>query len=207
MVNETSQYDIPDRLLRASSASPRADKRKDIGEAKIIYTISGRAKVRVIRERDRKVRAWLLAVLAVTALAAGSLEGWIAWQQSKQIPNIPLSEKIKVSPPVFQPADVAPSTTKSSGRNNQKTPTEIVFDSMTTRRPPPPQPIAPKAVEPTAAQLAPTKPVVPTGSTSATPQPAAEKPATVAAPVVPLNKENTSIAADNQTPAPAKVQP
>jgi hypothetical protein len=153
MGNETSQYDIPDRLLRVTNAQSRVDMRKDIGEVKITHTIFGRAKVRVIHERDKKIRAWLLTVLAVTALAAAAWQGWIALQQSELNETPPtVSEKIRVSPPVFQPEDVAPSATASSGRSKHKTPNESVFDSMTTRRPPRPPPIGLNAVEPTAAQ-------------------------------------------------------
>lgn len=155
MGHENRQYDIPDHLLRAPEAPPRVSMRKDIGQAKITHSIFGRAKVRVIREQDNKRRAWLLLVLAVTALAAASFQGWIALQQSEMIaPPTSLSEKIEVSPPVFQPEEAAPTATPSSGRSKQKTPTEILFDSMATRRPP--QPVRLKAAEPTAA-----KPVTP----------------------------------------------
>ena len=148
MGNETSQYDIPDRLLRVTNAQSRVDKRKDIGEAKITHTIFGGTKVRVIHERDKKIRAWLLTVLAVTALAAAAWQGWIALQQSELAAHrLTSSEKIRVSPPVFQPEDVAPSDTASSRKSKQKTPSESVFDSMTTRRPPRPPPIGLNAAD------------------------------------------------------------
>lgn len=76
MGHEISQYDIPDRQLLATKAQSRAGMGEDIGEAKIIHTIFGRAKVRVIREQDKKRRAWLLATLVVMALAAAAWEGW-----------------------------------------------------------------------------------------------------------------------------------
>jgi hypothetical protein len=172
MGNETSQYDIPDRLLRVSNAQSRVDIRKDIGEAKVTHTIFGRTKVRVIHERDKKIRAWLLTVLAVTALAAAAWQGWIVLQQSELAAHrITSGEKIRVSPPVFQPEDVAPSPPSTSRKSKQKSPNESVFDSMTTRRPPRPQPIVLNAAEPTAAQPVKSQPLAaskPPASSTAT---------------------------------------
>lgn len=138
VVHEISQFDIPDRQLLAGKAQPRSDMRMDIGEAKITRTIFGRAKVRVIREQDKKRRAWLLTVLALMAIVAAAWQGWIAFQQMQSAaPPLSLSERIKVSPPAFQPESIpAP---PPSARDNQRTPTQIVIDSMTTRREPAPK--------------------------------------------------------------------
>src|SRR5450756_2656023 len=92
MGHEISQFDIPDRQLLATNAQPRVDRLMDIGEAKITRTIFGRTKVRVIRERDKKRRAWLLTALAVMAIAAIAWQGWIALQQMQSAPPpLPLS--------------------------------------------------------------------------------------------------------------------
>ncbi|MGA7749518.1 MAG: hypothetical protein WCA63_05170 [Gallionella sp.] len=154
MVHEISQFDIPDRQLLETNAQPRAGIRSDIGEAKITRTIFGGARIRVVRERDKKLRAWLLAALAVMALAAAAWQGWIALQKSELlVAPPPLSERIRVSAPVFQPEDVAPSATSRSERNKQRTPTQILIDSMTNRRPPAPQqPIGLKSPEQKAAK-------------------------------------------------------
>jgi len=139
VVHEISQFDIPDRQLLASKAQPRSDMRMDIGEAKITRTIFGRAKVRVIREQDKKRRAWLLTVLALMAIAAALWQAWIAFQQMQSAaPPLSLNERIKVSPPAFQPEAIP--ETPPSVRDRQRTQSQIVIDSMTTRREPAPKP-------------------------------------------------------------------
>lgn len=145
MVHEISQFEIPDRQLLAANAQPGVGMWTDIGEAKITRTIFGRAKVCVIRERDKKRRAWLLTALAVIVLAAAAWQGWIAWQQMQSAaPPLSLNERIRVSAPVFQSEGI--NATPSSVRDRQRTPTQIVIDSMTTlREPPPKQPLGLKA--------------------------------------------------------------
>lgn len=139
VVHEISQFDIPDRQLLAGKSQPRSDMRMDIGEAKITRTIFGRAKVRVIREQDKKRRAWLLTVLALMAIAAAAWQGWIAFQQMQSAaPPLSLNERIRVSPPAFQPEAIP--ETPPSARDRQRTPTQMVIDSMATRREPAPKP-------------------------------------------------------------------
>jgi hypothetical protein len=131
MVHEISQFDIPDRQLLATSAQPGAGIRSDIGEAKITHTIFGRARVRVIREQDKKRRAWLLTALAVIALAAAAWQGWIALQQSELLaPPVPLSERISVSAPVFQPETNTPAPARSSGRSKPESLIQTEIDSL-----------------------------------------------------------------------------
>jgi hypothetical protein len=229
MVHEISQFEIPDRQLRASKAQPEAGLWSDIGEAKVTRTIFGRARVRVIRERDKKRRAWLLAGLAVMAVAAAAWQGWVALQQSGLLaPQLPLSERIKVSPPVFQPEDIAPSAASPSARDRQKTPTQIVLDNMATRRPPPPQPLGLKASgqmaakpftpQPSSASKSQTAPLATSSSSSKdqtemqqpAAQPAANTPAAVAPLAEPSIKEGASTsspAGNNQPPDPIKAQP
>ncbi len=118
---------------------PRSSMRSDIGEAKITRTLFGAARVRVIREKDRMLRAWLLTLLALTLLALAGWQGWNARQEMQMVvPALPLSERIKVSPPVFESGDLLPDT-RVSARNNAKTPAELIIDSMATHRPPAPQ--------------------------------------------------------------------
>lgn len=145
IVHEISQFDIPDHQLLATKAQQRMGILRDIGEAKITRSVFGRAKVRVIREKDKKRRAWLMAALAVMAIAAAAWQGWIAFQQMQSAPPpLSLNERIRVGAPVFRPENIAPAT--PSVRDRQKTPTQIVIDSMTTRREPAPkQPLGLKA--------------------------------------------------------------
>jgi len=126
MGHEISQFDIPDRQLLATNSQPRVGIMSDIGEAKITHTIFGRAKVRVIREQDRKRRAWLLAVLVVTGIAAAAWQGWIVLQKMQYVaPAVPLSERIQVSAPVFRPAHIAPDPQPSGRKSESLIQTEI----------------------------------------------------------------------------------
>jgi hypothetical protein len=146
MVHEISQFDIPDRQLLASNKQPGLEILTDIGEARITRTIFGRAKVRVVRERDKKRRTWLLSVLAVMVLSAAAWQGWVALQRSELlVAQAPLSERIKVSAPVFNQEDAIPSDNTSSSKKKQRTPTQILLDSMATHRPPEPQQMIDKA--------------------------------------------------------------
>jgi hypothetical protein len=160
MVHEISQFDIPDRQLLAGNKQPGLEILTDIGEAKITRTIFGRTKVRVVRERDKKRRAWLLSALAVLALSAVAWQGWFALQRSELlVAQPPLSERIKVSAPVFNQEDAIPSDNASSSKKKQRTPMQILLDSMATHRPPEPQQIPGKVsgqdvAKPAAAQPA-----------------------------------------------------
>jgi hypothetical protein len=77
----------------------------DIGDAKITHTIFGKARVRVIRQQDRSRRKWLIVALVVVTLVAASWQSWTVLQHmQKEVPPLPLSERVLVSPPAFQPA-------------------------------------------------------------------------------------------------------
>jgi len=139
MGHEISQFDIPDRQLLAANSQPRVSIKSDIGEAKIIRTIFGRAKVRVIREQDRKRRAWLLTALVVTVIAVAAWQGWIIFQRMRYIaPAVPLSERIQVSDPVFRPAYIAPDPHPSKQKSVSLIQTEIngLLSGPLPRRPP-----------------------------------------------------------------------
>ncbi len=149
MGQEISQYDIPDRQLLAIRAQPGVW--TDIGEAKIIHTMFGRAKVRVIREQDKNIRAGLLTALAVTAIAAAVWQGWITYQQTELLhsaaPPLPLSARIRVSEPVFQPEYLPHLATQPSVASKPSTPSQIgINNPATSRSSAPQQPIGLKAV-------------------------------------------------------------
>jgi hypothetical protein len=143
MRHEISQFDIPDRQLPAGSA--QAGSRSDIGEAKITRTIFGRARVRVIRKQDKILRAWLLGTLAVTVIAVAAWQGWVALQHSKMFAVLPpLSERISVSPPVYQPATIAPAAPRSPGKGRPESVIQTEIDSLVSNpngRPPRPLPL------------------------------------------------------------------
>lgn len=129
MGHEISQFDITDRQLLAGSS--QASMWSDIGEAKITRTIFGKAKIRVIREKDKIIRAWLLAALAAIAIAVAAWQGWIALQQSELLAATPpLSERISVSPPVFQPENIGSAAAQGSGKSKPESLIQTEIDSL-----------------------------------------------------------------------------
>lgn len=192
MGHEISQFDIPDRQLTTSSAQARMW--SDIGEAKITRTIFGRARIRVVREKDKIVRAWLLAVLVVVVLAFAVWQGWIALQQSNLLAATPpLSERISVSAPVFHPEIVAPAASRSASRGNPETLIQTEIDSMLSNpNARPPRPTSLKPTEPVAA-----KPVTAQPLSASKPQavPVAKDSGSA------LNQTNTQPASNMSTPA------
>jgi hypothetical protein len=228
MGHEISQFDIPDRQLLVNNAQPRVDRLLDIGEARITRTIFGRARVRVIRERDKKRRAWLLAALAVIALAVAAWQGWIAFQQMQSAaPPLPLSARIRVGAPVFQPENVAPSPASERGKSETLLQTEI--DSLVAS--PKNAPKQPRGLN-TAGQRT-EKPVTDQSLTTSTPaplatnnnslknqtdmqqpprlsdpmQPMAPAVAPLAEPTIKKDTSTLSPAGNNQPSVPANTQP
>lgn len=107
MGHETSQYDISNYQLPAANGQPAVCRWTEIGEPKITYTISGRARVRQISEQGNNYRAWLLAMLAVTAIAAVAWLEWIEPQLSEQsqseISPTPSIARVRITAPAYQP--------------------------------------------------------------------------------------------------------
>jgi len=139
MGHEISQFDILDRQLLTINPQPRANKWSDLGEAKISRTILGGAKVRVIREQDRKRRAWLLAALVAIAITVAAWQGWITYQKEEVVvPPLPLSERIQVSQPVFAPETIAPDPHPSRRKSVSLIQTEIngLLSGPLPKRPP-----------------------------------------------------------------------
>jgi hypothetical protein len=126
MGHEISQFDIHDRQLLSGKSQPRVVIATDLGEAKITRTIFGRARIRVVREQDRKRRAWLLAILLLIVATVAARQGWIVFQNQEYVaPLVPLSERIQVSAPVFQPAHIVPDPHPSTRKSESLIQTEI----------------------------------------------------------------------------------
>ena len=160
MGNEISQFDIPGRQLPAGSA--QASNWSDIGEAKITRTIFGRTKVRVVRKQDKILRAWLLGALAVTVIAIAAWQGWVALQHSKLFEVLPpLSERISVSPPVYQSETTAPAAPRSSGKGRPESVIQAEIDSMLSNpNARPPRPTSANAAEPMTAKQVTAQPLI-----------------------------------------------
>jgi hypothetical protein len=215
MGHEISRFDIQDRQLLSGSAKPGMW--SDIGEAKITRTIFGRPKVRVIREKDRILRIWLLAALAAMVLAAAGWQGWVALRQNEMQTTPPLSERISVGPPVFHPEIIPPSRPAGRGRSESLIQTEI--DSLVSNpNGRPPKPIATNTVTAppsTESKLQPNKPqtaplvtnnIASTNKTGAANQTVTQSRPKVSVPVQPATTAVTKPAAAQPAvndPAPA----
>lgn len=103
MGRESSQYDISTFQLQAASLQPGESKWTEIGEPKITYTISGRARVRQVSDHGNNYLAWLLTALAVSAIASIAWVEWIGPQLDEQLqsaaPPAPPVARVRISPP------------------------------------------------------------------------------------------------------------
>ncbi len=177
---EISQYDIPNRQLLATNGKPGANRWTDIGEAKITYTIFGRAKVYVIREQGKKRRAWLLMTmaLAVTALTAAVWQGWVPLHLTKLFqsapPPLPSSESAGANTPYFHPDYLGPFAIPPSVENKPITQPQTEINTPAASREAAPH-LPLKASEPIAA-----KPVVPQPLLTSKPQTSSPQAASLA---------------------------
>jgi hypothetical protein len=68
---EASQYEIPAHRLQMTFEGKRVGEGKSLGEAVVVKTLFGKAKVRIVHEQDNFVWLWPAAILALLgALAA-----------------------------------------------------------------------------------------------------------------------------------------
>lgn len=86
MSTENSQFDLSGIQLRESRTQPKVSLSREIGEAQIVHTIFGRAKVRIIRKNDKLYRTmWLMAAGVVTVIGVVVWQGWYAAQQTEAV--------------------------------------------------------------------------------------------------------------------------
>lgn len=84
MGTENSQFDLSGIQLHEARTQPRVSYSREIGEAQIVHTIFGKAKVRIIRKNDKRSRnMWMAAALVVVAVGVAGLLGWYAMQRSE----------------------------------------------------------------------------------------------------------------------------
>lgn len=164
MSHETSQVAIQDRPLLSVDAQLGMGRWTEIGEAEVIQTIFGKAKVRIIRKHDQtRRRAWLLTALAVTTIGTAAWQSWLASQhvepqQTADIP-LPVSAKVQVSEPALQPETVAPpAATPSVESTPAMLPPAGISKAAISKESSPPQSAGSQADEPMAARLAKDRP-------------------------------------------------
>jgi len=116
----------------------------DIGEAEVTHAIFGRAKVRIVREQDKKRRTWLLTALAVAAMAAAAWQGWFASQQTEPlrsaVPTPPSNTSAQESVPTLQPEYILHPAIPPAVRSKPGTPSQTEINKPAISRKSAPQP-------------------------------------------------------------------
>lgn len=168
MMHEMSQLDIPDSQLQAVNAPPRVSLSREIGEATIIHTMFGKAKVRIIRKTDGRRRALLLLALAAVAWWA-----WLATQPAEPMPGVASQPVVNEKAPESQsplPATIAPPAAVPEDKPVTPPASEIAKPAIIQKgalqpaqnvqaaTPTPAQPAAPKPLPASKQQTAPPAP-------------------------------------------------
>jgi hypothetical protein len=222
MVHENSQFDISGIQLRESKTQPKVSFSREIGDAQIIHTIFGRAKVRIIRKNDKLNRALLLAAaVVVTAIAAVVWQGWFASQQIEPQQNADPIPSVSAEPNANTPASSPENMTAPAGSPLVKSepitppPTETGKPAIIQNNAPQ-QPIGLKDIRPKTAKPVAIKPKpvtvepLPTDKPQAVPAAAnsvLNNPADKARPPAPARRPVTPAVATPVTVQPAASSP
>lgn len=227
MSHETGQLENIDRQLMETGATPKPSEWTEIGEAEIVYTIFGKAKVRIIRKND-KMRHWII-LLVTLVIVVVAWQGWVIFERTEPIQSTDYfgskGAKLNLAPAL-------PSATISESNNAQSVSTQksesqqsigLKDANQTTAKPLVHQPLkdfrsqsAPVATNNPSIMNQPDKHlsppqlskqiVLPTAPLPHTTQSAASSPAAISLPVAPIIKADTTIstpASDNQQIEPA----
>ena len=82
MKQEIGQLDIPNGQLLDTGGQSKVSYSREIGEAQIVHTIFGKAKVRIVRKHDGFRRALWWMALAAVVLEVATWQGWLTPQPS-----------------------------------------------------------------------------------------------------------------------------
>lgn len=213
MGNETGQLDIPGIQLRESRTQPKVSHSREIGEAEIIHTIFGKAKVRINRKHDKLRHALLLtATFGVAATSTFVVQSWyVAQQQESSRLATPMA-------PVSVVQDVVPASQPEVAAASAIPPAATLVSVAPPPQPVPPGVPQPQAVKPAPVPVPPKPPVavpaqavvLPARPVTQTPPPAAApKAPTVAAPAAKPTVPKPPAASAVVAPSEAKpaVQP
>jgi hypothetical protein len=204
MSHEINQLDISGIQLRESKTQPKVSLSREIGEARIVHTIFGRAKVRIIRKDDKYRRAmWWTGIFVTAAISAVIWQEWYATEQTQPVQSdepvlsgkpaaneaAPESRFESIAAPAIPPAVVIEPNVVSPADNSKQA---IVQKSMQQPR----AVINPAVKEDVKPPVARPKPVViPPRPVAVQPKPAAEKPSGVTQPVAAEKLQTPPVAA------------
>ncbi len=136
MEQELAQDTIARRQLLSKDAKPSYSSRTDIGEARIVHTLSGKAKVIVVREQDKKRVGRLFMVLAATVFAAVSWKVWLAAEQRELERQLaaasPIADRMQVSEPAYMPQFVPSNVSPGIGSGASRTQLQAEISKLVT---------------------------------------------------------------------------
>jgi hypothetical protein len=98
---ETGQFDSVDRQLMETGAPAKVSVWTEIGETEIVYTIFGKAKVRLVGKHDNMRRGLFLLLMLVIVIVVW--QGWVLYERTVTMQNADIlhgeSNKL-VDPPI-----------------------------------------------------------------------------------------------------------
>jgi hypothetical protein len=127
MSDEAGQLDISDRLTMVSNAQPKPSEWTDIGEAEVVYTVFGKAKVRIVRKQDKIRRLFFL--LAITLVLVALWQGWELFQKYAPISLFNLSSNTNLSFSVPIPEKIPATEFSLPAKSKEKSISEKVPNS------------------------------------------------------------------------------
>ena len=135
-MSDINQYDIPRHLLLLNIKIKKADKYTNIGKAEVFRTVFGRAKVRVVKEQRIPRQLFLLALLALTVIAAAILQE----EESVLIPEGPKIVVLPRNQPVVMQLDpqmpqAVPVRTSQASRLPEQHKMPVALDSQPAAQP------------------------------------------------------------------------
>ncbi len=127
MSHDTGQLDISDRLTMASNIQPKASEWTEIGQAEVIHTIFGNAKVRIVRKHDKFRRIFFL--LATMAIVVVFWESWVLIQQYAPVLLFNSSSNDNVSFSVSPPEKLPQSDSSMMMKSKENSISEKVINT------------------------------------------------------------------------------
>ncbi len=123
MGQDTGQLDMSDRQLMNSNSQIKASEWTEIGQAQVVHTVFGKAKVRIVRKHDNMRR--VLYLLAIGVISAIAWEGWVLYEhfetEQRELFYPRFSTKIETIPFASKAEGISSSTTTLPAKNNTKT--------------------------------------------------------------------------------------
>lgn len=225
-MQESGQHALPVRQFMTNEAKARYSLHTDIGHARVVHTMSGKAKVIVVREQDRKRLGRLLLLLAITVVGAASWEAWIIAEQ-RELENqlaatTTVADRMLVSEPAYLPEFDPTEAGNDASTRGSRTKLQVEISKLVTRsRPKRPETTEeglvskPAAIEQAINKSSISASASPAGATAAAVKSQALKPAPAASATAPqpavvsptVRSVNTSQTAPASTTSPHQAVP